>query len=128
SALCDRSRTPPPCCAHAPTVVATRAAPAHTVQRSVVVMRRRIHPVLDSRTMTMTRRELGKLMLTVPAAGWLSRDVLAAMQAAKPNSKWAGVQVGLNVPYNYGPRTMPVDEVINRTVTLGVSAVELRSQ
>ena len=76
----------------------------------------------------MTRRELGKLMLTVPAAGWLSRDVLAAMQAAKPNSKWAGVQVGLNVPYNYGTRTMPVDEVIDRTVKLGVSAVELRSQ
>ena len=76
----------------------------------------------------MTRRELGKLMLTVPAAGWLSRDVLASMQAAKPNSKWAGVQVGLNVPYNYGTRTMPVDEVIERTVKLGVSAVELRSQ
>src|SRR5689334_15440161 len=78
--------------------------------------------------MTMTRRELGKLMLMAPAAGWLSRDVLASMQAAKPNSKWAGVQVGLNVPYNYGTRTMPVDEVIERTVTLGVSAVELRSQ
>ena len=78
--------------------------------------------------MTMTRRELGKLLLTVPAAGWMSRDVLAAMQVARPNSKWAGVQVGLNVPYNYGTRTMPVDEVIDRTVTLGVSAVELRSQ
>ena len=79
--------------------------------------------------MTMTRRELGKLMLTVPAAGWwLSRDTLGAMQAAKPNSKWAGVQVGLNVPYNYGTRTMPVDEVIDRTVKLGVSAVEMRAQ
>ena len=78
--------------------------------------------------MTMTRRELGKLMLTMPAAGWLSDDLLAWMQAAKPNSKWAGVQVGLNVPYNYGTRTMPVDEVIDRTVKLGVSAVELRSQ
>ena len=67
-------------------------------------------------------------MLTVPAAGWwLSRDMLA-MQAGKPNSKWAGVQVGLNVPYNYGTRTMPVDEVIDRTVKLGVSAVEMRSQ
>src|SRR3982751_3708944 len=78
--------------------------------------------------MTLTRRELGKLMLTVPAAGLLSRDTVAAMLADKPNSKWAGVQVGLNVPYNYGARTMPVDEVIEKTVQLGVSGVELRSQ
>src|SRR4051812_8173644 len=78
--------------------------------------------------MTLTRRELGKLMLTVPAAGLLSRDTLAAMLADKPDSKWAGVQVGLNVPYNYGVRTMPVDEVIAKTAQLGVSAVELRSQ
>jgi len=75
--------------------------------------------------MTLTRRDLGKLILAVPAAGLLPRDVLAP---AKPDSKWAGVQVGLNVPYNYGARTMPVDEVISRTTTLGVSAVELRSQ
>jgi sugar phosphate isomerase/epimerase len=78
--------------------------------------------------MTLTRRDLAKLMLAVPAAGLLPRDLLAAVQAQKPNSKWAGVQVGLNVPYNYGTRTMPVDEVIDRTVKLGVSAVELRSQ
>src|SRR3954463_10755208 len=78
--------------------------------------------------MTLTRRELGKLMLTVPAAGLLSRDTVAAMLADKPNSKWAGVQVGLNVPYNYGARTMPVDEVIAKTVELNVNAVELRSQ
>jgi sugar phosphate isomerase/epimerase len=77
--------------------------------------------------MTITRRELGKLMLTAPAAVWLSRDTLAIL-ADKPNSKWAGVQVGLNVPYNYGTRTMPVDEVIERTLKLGVSAVEMRSQ
>src|SRR5262245_26286666 len=78
--------------------------------------------------MTMTRRELGKLMLTVPAAGLVSNNALAAMLAAKPDSKWGGVQVGLNVPYNYGGRTMPVDEVIAKTVQLNVSAVELRSQ
>ena len=78
--------------------------------------------------MTLTRRDLGKLLLTVPAAGLVSKDLLAAAFAAKPDSKWAGVQVGLNVPYNYGTRTMPVDEVIAKTVQLGVSAVELRSQ
>jgi sugar phosphate isomerase/epimerase len=78
--------------------------------------------------MTLSRRELGRLFLTVPAAGLLSNDKIAAMLAAKPDSKWAGVQVGMNVPYNYGPRTMPVDEVIAKTAQLGVSAVELRSQ
>jgi sugar phosphate isomerase/epimerase len=78
--------------------------------------------------MTLTRRELGKLMLTVPAAGLLSNKAFAAMMAAKPDSNWGGVQVGLNVPYNYGARTMPVDEVIAKTAQLGVSAVELRSQ
>jgi sugar phosphate isomerase/epimerase len=78
--------------------------------------------------MTLTRRDLGKLFLTVPAAGLLSKDMLAAAFAAKPDSKWAGVQVGLNVPYNYGTRTMPASEVIAKTAQLGVSAVELRSQ
>ena len=78
--------------------------------------------------MTFTRRELGKLFLTVPAAGLLSNEKIAAMLVAKPDSTWAGVQVGMNVPYNYGARTMPVDEVIAKTVQLNVSGVELRSQ
>src|SRR4029078_8453728 len=73
-----------------------------------------------------TRREIGKLMIAVPAAGLLPLELRAF--GAKPDSKWAGVQVGMNVPYNFGTRTMPVDEVIAKTVQLGVSAVELRSQ
>jgi sugar phosphate isomerase/epimerase len=78
--------------------------------------------------MIYTRRELGKLMLTtIPVAGLLPREVLGGWQA-KPDSKWAGVQVGLNVPYNYGSRDMPIDETLARTVELGASAVELRSQ
>jgi sugar phosphate isomerase/epimerase len=78
--------------------------------------------------MEFTRRELGKLMLSIPAASLLPRDSFAAALQAKPNSKWAGVQVGLNVPYNFGARTMPADEVLSRTVQLGVSGVEMRSQ
>lgn len=77
--------------------------------------------------MKYSRRELGKLMLTVPAAGLLPREVFGAWQA-KPNSKWAGVQVGLNVPYNFGSRTMSADETLQKTVQLGVNAVEMRSQ
>src|SRR5436189_6309261 len=79
--------------------------------------------------MTCARRELGRMLLTVPAAGLLARERLAATFAAKPDSKWGGVQVGMNVPYNYGGvRTMPVDQVIAKTTQLGVSAVELRAQ
>ena len=47
--------------------------------------------------MLYTRRELGKLALaTVPAAALAGRPFAAF--AAKPDSKVAGVQIGLNVP------------------------------
>jgi sugar phosphate isomerase/epimerase len=47
---------------------------------------------------------------------------------AKPDSKVSGVQIGLNVPYSFGSNAMSGDETLERCVTLGVSAVELRSQ
>lgn len=81
--------------------------------------------------MLYTRREMGKLALaSLPAAAFLkSESLCAAQRAAKPNSKWAGVQVGLNVPYNFGPSpVLTGDEILERCVKLGVSAVELRSQ
>ena len=77
--------------------------------------------------MTYTRRELGKLMLTLPAVGLLPRELFAGWQA-KPNSKFAGVQIGMNVPYNYGSRTMSAAETLEKTLLLGVNAVEMRSQ
>ena len=77
--------------------------------------------------MTYTRRELGKLMLTLPAVGLLPRELFAGWQA-KPNSKFAGVQIGMNVPYNYGSRTLSADETLAKTLELGVNAVEMRSQ
>jgi sugar phosphate isomerase/epimerase len=47
----------------------------------------------------------------------------------KPNSTWAGVQVGMNVPYSFGTRTtMSAEDVLERCVQLGVSTVELRAQ
>ena len=66
--------------------------------------------------MKLTHRELGRLALTVPAAGLMQKVVFAAQARAKPDSRWAGVQVGLNVPYNYGARTMPLDEVLDRSL------------
>jgi sugar phosphate isomerase/epimerase len=80
---------------------------------------------------TYTRREFGKVALAaLPAAGLLSvsRGLGAAELSAKPNSKVAGVQLGLNVPYSFGNGEMSGDEILKNCVQLGVSAVELRTQ
>ena len=71
--------------------------------------------------MDWTRRDFGKVVLAgVPALGWTQ---------SKPNSKWAGVQVGMNVPYNFGTGNFtPGDEILQKCVALGISAVELRAQ
>jgi sugar phosphate isomerase/epimerase len=81
--------------------------------------------------MLYTRRELGKLALSVlPATGLAARslaeDLLA--QTGKPNSNFSGVQIGLNVPYSFGDNLMSGDETLEACRKLGVSAVELRSQ
>ena len=69
-----------------------------------------------------TRRDFAKLALAaLPAANHL----FAA--DAKPNSKVAGVQIGMNVPYNFGG-TPTIDEILQNCVQLGVSGVELRTQ
>jgi sugar phosphate isomerase/epimerase len=82
--------------------------------------------------MEYSRRQFGKFALTtVPAATllWARDGALRAAQAPKPNSKWAGVQVGMNVPYNFGTGNFTSgDEILQRCLTLGVSAVELRAQ
>ncbi len=80
--------------------------------------------------MPFTRRDLGRLALAgLPAV--LLRPATAQaglLQTGKPDSRWAGVQVGMNVPYNFGGRQMPKDDILARCVELGVSAVELRAQ
>jgi sugar phosphate isomerase/epimerase len=78
----------------------------------------------------MTRRDLGKLAMAVPAAGFLlpTETMLGAAQA-RPNSRWAGVQVGMNTPYNFGTgNVVAADELLKLIVEAGVSAVELRAQ
>ena len=73
-----------------------------------------------------TRRELGRLALTALPAATLLRS--GAFAQAKPNSKVRGVMIGMNVPYNFGGRSAPVDEIIDKCVQLGVSGLELRTQ
>ena len=82
-----------------------------------------------------TRREFAKFALAAfPAAGALT--LLNSARGAdhspkaggKPNSKYAGVQLGLNVPYSFSNPAMTGDEVLKNCVQLGLSAVELRTQ
>ena len=78
-----------------------------------------------------TRREFAKLSLAaVPGATWLSViDQLGAAETQrKPNSKVAGVQLGLNVPYSFADPTMSGDGILKNCLQLGLSAVELRTQ
>jgi sugar phosphate isomerase/epimerase len=51
-----------------------------------------------------------------------------AMPRGKPNSKVAGVQLGLNVPYSFSNPTMSGDEILKNCIELNLSAVELRAQ
>jgi sugar phosphate isomerase/epimerase len=81
-----------------------------------------------------TRRQFAKLAIAaLPAAGMLGFwGRLSADQATplplKPNSKVAGVQIGLNVPYSFGDFQMTGPEILDRCVQLGISGLELRTQ
>lgn len=77
---------------------------------------------------TCNRREFNRFALSVlPAAGLIgaARPLFAA---EKPNSKFAGVRVGINAPYSFGNMAMTGDEVLKSCLELGLSAVELRTQ
>ncbi len=78
--------------------------------------------------MLYTRRELAALALAAfPASHLLGTSPAAAFQA-RPSSKVRGVMIGMNVPYNFGGRNVPVDDIIRNCVELGISGVELRTQ
>lgn len=80
--------------------------------------------------MRYSRRDFGKIALAGLPAGFLFEPGAAlGLVQGKPNSKWAGVQVGMNVPYNFkAGNYMTADDIIARCQQLGVSAVELRAQ
>ncbi len=67
----------------------------------------------------MTRRDLGKL---AAAALPVSRLL------AKPNSKFGGVQVGINAPYSFRGMSGKAEDIVKYMQQLGLSGVELRSQ
>jgi sugar phosphate isomerase/epimerase len=69
--------------------------------------------------MNYTRRDLGKIALaTLPAARLL----------AKPNSKFNGVQIGINAPYCFRGMPGSAEDILRYMIQLNLSAVELRAQ
>lgn len=82
--------------------------------------------------MRITRRELGRAVLVgTPVVGGLLRGAATASamgQAPAAMSRWAGVQVGLNVPYSLGiGNNVAAEDLLTRLVELGVGSVELRT-
>jgi hypothetical protein len=69
--------------------------------------------------MDLTRRDLGRIAL----AAWP-----AAKLAAKPNSRFGGVQVGANVPYSFHNMSGTADKILEYMTQLNLSAAELRLQ
>jgi sugar phosphate isomerase/epimerase len=74
-----------------------------------------------------TRRDLGKLALALPGVALFGRSPFASAlaQAAKPNSRINGVQIG-TITYSY--RSMPdqsAEATLQYVVASGISAIEL---
>lgn len=85
-------------------------------------------------TSLCSRRAFAKRSLAVlPGMGLLATaGRLAAAEASPrsgpPDSKFAGVQVGLNVPYSFANGAMSGADILKNCLQLGLSAVELRTQ
>jgi sugar phosphate isomerase/epimerase len=78
---------------------------------------------------SQTRREFAKLALAaLPGAALLSTASRLRAADAKPNSKVAGVQIGMNVPYSFANAIMSGEDILKNCVQLGLSGVELRTQ
>jgi hypothetical protein len=70
--------------------------------------------------MNFTRRDFGKLALAAAPA--------SSLLAAKPDSKWGGVQVGINAPYSFTRMSGTADKILEYMTQLNLSAAELRLQ
>lgn len=75
-----------------------------------------------------SRRDFAKFALLALPAGSAMLNSLRAAPGAKPNSRVAGVNIGLNVPYSLKNSAMSGDDILASCVELGLSAVELRTQ
>ena len=73
---------------------------------------------------SITRRGFHRLVLSaLPAAGVLAAmDPLRAAES-RPDSRVAGVQIGLNVPYSFANMAMTADQVCAELVRVHTEAV-----
>ena len=83
--------------------------------------------------MSITRREFARRTLAgAPVLGAVLRGDLAAAalgQTPPSRSRWAGVQVGLNVPYSLGTgNNIAAEDLLQRVTQVGVGSLELRAQ
>ncbi len=83
--------------------------------------------------MSFTRRQFGRVALAgAPVIGALLRGNLAAAavgQGPPKLSQWAGVRVGLNVPYSLGTgNNIAAEDLLKRVLEVGVGSLELRAQ
>ena len=74
----------------------------------------------------LTRRELGKLAVAVPAAK-IFGAASAFGRAAAPNSTIAGVQIGLIAPYSFGRDATDADTILKYVTEIGISGIELQN-
>lgn len=80
--------------------------------------------------MSYTRREFGKLALAgLPAAAVLGRteSIFGAFAQARPNSLISGVQVGVIVPYSFGPEAGDAETILKYVTQIGISGVEMQN-
>ena len=81
--------------------------------------------------MLHNRRQILKLGLGISPLTWLltQRTSLFAAQppAAKPNSKFNGVQIGVIAPYSFRGLPNSAEDLLRQMVELGISAVELQN-
>ena len=77
--------------------------------------------------MNLTRRDLGRLALSATLSATLS-ETGARLAAAKTNSKFGGVQIGINAPYSFHGKYNTGDECLEAMMQLNLSSVELRAQ
>src|SRR5207253_940111 len=69
--------------------------------------------------MQITRREAGKMAVAASSASRL---------LAETNSKFGGVQIGINAPYSFHGAYNTAEECLEAMVKLNLSSVELRAQ
>src|SRR5215470_11986254 len=74
---------------------------------------------LPGDAMLYTRRDIGKIAIAAGAASRL-------MAAAKPNSRFGGVQIG-TITYSFRALPSSADQVLGYCLDCGISAIELMS-